>query len=49
MKGTISQNDGIDDVATLYASPRSALQLAGAVHQIKADIAHHQAAAPGAD
>jgi hypothetical protein len=31
VKGTILQNDGIDEIAALYASPGGAFQLARAV------------------
>ena len=45
---SIPQDDGIDDLATLHTAFRGKLQLAGAVQQIHAEVAHHEPAAPAA-
>jgi hypothetical protein len=44
----ITLDDGINHFAALHTALCRNLKLAGAVHQIDAEVAHHQAATSGA-
>jgi hypothetical protein len=46
---SISLNDRIDDIATLHAAGNGAIELTGAIEQIRAEILHQESAAPPTD
>ncbi len=46
---TISLNDRVDDIATLHAARNHAIDLTGAIEQIRAEILHHESRASTAE